>query len=152
MVLSNVEPLHKVDAKLPGLAVFAAIARENNIIWPLAPGEISISTGFFRDLLRFALERVQFDSNYYLRSYPDISEALEKGLFKSPHHHYVEFGYFENRLPFRIEVDEEFYFRSNPDIKASVSAGTIPSAQAHFERHGFKEGRLPREDWSLLAK
>jgi len=152
MALSNAEPLHKVSAELPGLIHFAAIKRQNNVIWPFAPGEISIHAGLFRDLLRIVLEHVQVDEPYYLRLYPDVAEALEKGLFTSPHHHYVEFGYFEDRLPFRIEVDEEFYFRVYPDIKEGVSAGAIPSAQAHFERNGYKEGRLPRESWSLLAR
>lgn len=147
----NVIPLHKVSAALPGLLNFGSIKREHNIIWPVISGEISVHTDFFRALLRLALEHVQVDERYYLRTYPDVGEAVEKGLFTSPRHHYIEFGYFEDRLPFRITVDEEFYFRANPDIKAGVDGGLIPSAQVHFERHGYNEGRLPREGWSLLA-
>ena len=72
-------------------------------------------------------------------------------MFESTQHHYVEFGYFENRLPFRIEVDEKFYLRTNPDIASAVNDGSIPLAQVHFEHSGYKEGRLPREGWSLFA-
>lgn len=138
---------------LPGLRNFGSIKRHENFIWPFLDNEtkISISTKIFRDLLRLVLEQVRVDERYYVRSYPDVSAALEKGLFTSPRHHYVEFGYFEDRFPFKIEVDEEFYFRSNPDIKANVDARLLPSAQVHFERHGYKEGRLPRENWSLLT-
>jgi len=121
------------------------------VVWPFVAPDISIPMGLFRDLLRHALEHVRVDERYYLRAYPDVSDALERGAFASPRHHYIEFGYFEDRFPFRIEVDEDFYFRTNPDIKASVDAGFIPSAQVHFERHGYKEGRLPRAGWSLLA-
>lgn len=136
----------------PALRHLAAITRENaKVIWPLPPGEIPIQAGLFRDLLRLAVQAVPVDENYYLRLYPDVGEALKSGLFASPRHHYVEFGFFENRMPFRIEIDEEFYLRSNPDVAAAVNAGRLPSAQVHFEQLGYKEGRLPREGWSLLA-
>jgi hypothetical protein len=148
---SKVTPLHKASAALPRLLNFASIKREHDIIWPAATDEIAIQTGLFRTLLRLALEHVRVDERYYLRTYPDVGEAVATGLFTSPRHHYVEFGYFEDRLPFRIEVNEEFYFRSYPDVKANVSLGYIPSAQVHFEQNGYKEGRLPREAWSLLT-
>jgi hypothetical protein len=143
--------VQKVDVAPPALINFGAVRRENNLIWPLAPGDVTIQAGLFRDLFRIALERVPVDERYYLRTYPDVGEAVEQGLFTSPRHHYIEFGYFEDRLPFRIKVDEDYYFRSNPDIKESVNSGFVPSAQVHFERYGYKEGRLPREGWSLLA-
>jgi hypothetical protein len=144
-------PEKKIDAAPPALINFSSIKRDNNIVWPLISGDVSIQTGLFRDLFRIALECVPVDERYYLRTYPDVREAMEDGLFTSPRHHFIEFGYFEDRLPFRIEVDEDYYFRSNPDIKESVNSGFIPSAQVHFERYGYKEGRLPREGWSLLA-
>ena len=136
---------------LPGLTSFGAIMRENDLIWPLAAGDISIKTDFFRDLLRIALGNVLVDDRYYCHLYPDVEKALEQGEFTSPRHHFVEFGYFEDRLPSRIEVDDEFYLRIYPDVEASLRIGLIPSAQAHFELSGYKEGRLPRENWSLLA-
>jgi hypothetical protein len=100
---------------------------------------------------RFAVEHIRFDDSYYLRTYPDVAEALANGRFRDAHHHYVEFGYFEDRLPCEVEVDAAFYFRAYPDIKDAVSGGAIPSAQVHFERYGYQEGRSPREDWPLLA-
>jgi hypothetical protein len=129
---------------------FGAIKRQQGLVWPLRSSEVSVPAGLFRDLLRFTLEHVRFDEGYYLRSYPDVAGALANGLFVDARHHYIEFGYFEDRLPFWVEVDETFYFRTYPDIEAEVRAGTIPSAQLHFERYGFHEGRLPREGWSLL--
>ena len=133
----------------PALRHLAAITRENaKVIWPLPPGEIPIQAGLFRDLLRLALEQnIQVDECYYLLTYPDVGEAVAKGLFTSSRHHYLEFGYFEDRLPFRVEVDDAFYFRPTRH-HGRGEAGTMPSAQVHFERHGYKEGRLPREGWS----
>jgi hypothetical protein len=145
------KPLPGVNATVPRLMSYSALRRESGFELFFVSDDAPLRSSLFRDLLRIALERVPFDEQYYLRLYPDVGEALEHGLFTSPRHHYVEFGYFEDRLPSRIEVDEEFYFQSNPDIKESVSSGFIPSAQIHFERYGYKEGRLPREGWSLLA-
>jgi hypothetical protein len=136
---------------LPRLVHFGSIKREHDLIWPMKSGEVSVSADLFRDLLRCALQGVRFDERYYLYSYADVVDAVADGLFTDARHHYIEFGYFEDRMPFRIEVDEPFYFRMYPDIEAEVSAGTMPSAQIHFERYGYKEGRLPRENWSLLT-
>jgi hypothetical protein len=147
----NVMAMRKFDPPLPGLVNFGALQRDRTLSWPPTSDQVHIDGDLLRSLLRLALEHVRVDESYYLRMYPDVVEALDKRLFMSPHHHYVTFGYFEDRLPYRIEVDEDFYFLSNPDIKAAVEAGLIPSAQAHFERHGYKEGRLPAENWSLLA-
>jgi hypothetical protein len=130
---------------------FGTLRRENSPAWLILSEEIVVKSNLFRSVLRLALEHVCVDERYYLRTYPDVQEALARDLFTGPRHHYLEFGYFEDRLPFQVEVDENFYFRSNPDIKASVDGGLIPSAQVHFERHGYKEGRLPREGWSLLT-
>ncbi len=149
--VSKVENLLKIGPALPALTSFSVIRRDSKLAWPPVSEQISINSNLLRDLLRLALEQVRVDERYYLRSYPDVGEALQRGAFTSPRHHYVEFGYFEDRLPFKIEVDEEFYFKENPDIRDSVIAGLIPSAQVHFERHGYKEGRLPSADWSLLA-
>lgn len=130
---------------------FGTIQREQGLIWPLTSGRVALSVDLFRDLLRCALERVRFDENHYLDLYPDVADALLHGRFVDARHHYVEFGYFEDRLPFPVEVDEIFYFQTYPDIEAEVSAGTMPSAQVHFELYGYKEGRLPRAGWSLSA-
>jgi hypothetical protein len=138
-------------AALPGFSNFAVMRRQHSLVWPAPFDKITIQAALFRALLRLALEHVPVDERYYLRRYPDVGEAIEEGAFESPRHHYIEFGYFEDRLPFGIDVDEDFYLRANPDIKSSVESGLIPSAQVHFERHGFCEGRLPREGWSLLS-
>jgi hypothetical protein len=151
VVESTPRPERDSNKSMLRLRRFGEIKREYGPIWPPTSTEATWPLSLVRDLLRFALEHVRFDERYYLRSNPDVAGALADGLFANAHNHYVEFGYFEDRLPFHVEVDNAFYYRAYPDIKACVDSGTIPSAQAHFERHGYKEGRLPRDDWSLFA-
>jgi len=147
------EPPSNLHGNVPRcrLVNFGTRQREQDFAWPLTSDHVSLSTGCFRELLCCAVERIRFDERFYPHLYPDVVDALAPGLFTDAHHHYVECGYFEDRLPFCVEVDDAYYFRIYADIAAEVSAGTMPSAQVHFELYGFKEGRLPREGWSLLA-
>lgn len=150
----SAEPGYPPNGTVPqcSLVNFGALRRDQGFAWPLTADRVSLSAGFFRDLLQCALERIRFDEHFYLHLYPDVVDAVALGRFTDAHHHYLEFGYFEDRLPFWVEVDDDFYFRTYPDIAAEVSAGTMPSAQVHFELYGYKEGRLPRNGWSLLAR
>lgn len=74
-----------------------------------------------------------FDSEWYLRTYPDVAEANV-----DPMNHYLLFGYKEGRNPNRF-FDTNFYLRSYPDIAASTINPFI-----HYIMHGAKEGRFPR--------
>jgi hypothetical protein len=150
-IMDQLTPPPRVDDVPFKLPNFSLLKQRQGVLWPLTSDRVSVSADLFKGLLRRVLETVQFDEHYYLYLYADVADAVAKGQFRSAHHHYLEFGYFEDRLPFRVEVDEAFYFWEYPDIEAEVAAGTLSSAQEHFERCGFREGRLPRENWSLLA-
>lgn len=87
----------------------------------------------------------------YREKYPDVEEGIRDGQFGSGKHHYVEFGYFEDRFPRHIEVDDGFYQTEYRDVAEHLVAGRLASSQEHFEFYGFKEGRLPRRDWRLIG-
>jgi len=106
----------------------------------------------FLDLLRKLLAQVDVDEEWYLESYGDVRDAVRAGQMKSARAHYLQAGYFENRLPRRIVVDEGWYLNEYPDVAEAIRSGAFFSAAQHFERNGFKEGRLPREGWSLLTQ
>lgn len=129
---------------------FGAIARAEGFVWPPSSDRVNLTAGLLKQLFRLIAQNLPFDEAYYLLNNPDVKEAIESGSFASARDHYVEFGFFEDRLPFAVSVDEDFYFLRNPDVKQKVIEGVFPSAQVHFEQFGFQEGRLPREGWSLL--
>ena len=95
------------------------------------------------ELIRHLLSQVVVDEQWYLAQYPDVAEAIAKGTKTSATQHFIDNGYFENRLLFLIPVNETWYFTNYPDVAASVRKGTESSAQAHFMRSGYREGRLP---------
>ena len=104
-----------------------------------------------QELLQTMLARVRVDEPWYLATYPDVAEAVQKGTLKSAHDHYIRSGYFENRLPSAIRVDENWYIATYPDVMTAIKSGHVKNGQQHFESNGFKEGRLPTAGWSLLG-
>jgi hypothetical protein len=118
-------------------------ARENTRVW--------LDMELVTALLRALANGITVDDAWYCERYPDVEDGIRKGEFKSAKHHYVQFGYFEDRLPQYFEVDDEFYGSAYPDIAGQLDAGGLPSSQEHFELYGFREGRLPWSEWRLIG-
>jgi hypothetical protein len=107
----------------------------------------------FLDILQAALRSsVNFDEKYYLNKYPDVLNAIKSKKIDSAEDHYVNTGYFESRLPYKIMVDEKYYFSQNPDVERAVKSGQVSSAQDHFENTGYLEGRVPFQGFSLIPR
>jgi len=96
-----------------------------------------------------ALMVKKFDEAWYLSKYPDVKEAVKRGAVPSGRQHYVQFGYYENRLPSAIVVNEKWYLETYPDVSEAIRAGIYKSGQAHFEQAGFREGRMPHATFQL---
>lgn len=99
----------------------------------------------FVKLVKLLLRGVEVDENWYLKTYPDVEEAIKVGTFRSAKHHFVEEGYFEGRRPGEMNFDEAWYVATYEDVAASIEIGEIHSAEEHFLMHGYTEGRLPSE-------
>jgi hypothetical protein len=93
-------------------------------------------------MIKLLLSGIDVNEEWYLRQYPDVGLAIRQGNTKSAKQHYIDNGYFENRLPFPVEVDDDWYKKEYPDVAESIREGT-DSAQEHFVRQGYKEGRMP---------
>jgi hypothetical protein len=108
--------------------------------------DIGVTTERLRNAIKLILRGIEVDEDWYLKQYPDVKEAISRGVFRSGKHHFVENGYFEGRRPYRVVVDEEWYGRAYPDVNEGLEFGEVSSFQEHFELYGEKEGRLPSED------
>jgi hypothetical protein len=108
-------------------------------------GELMVSCRYesLIQMLRQVIIGVEVDEAWYLGRYPDIAEAIQQGVVKSPRVHFVNDGYFEGRLPFPIHVDERYYLAQNAGVADYVRKGMLESGQQHFEENGYMEGRLP---------
>ena len=108
-------------------------------------GELTVSTGYaqFTQLIRTLLQGIEVDEAWYLRQYPDVAEAVDKGIVGSAKEHFLNDGYFEGRMPFPIKVDEKWYLEQNPGVAEYIARGELESAQQHFNDNGYREGRKP---------
>jgi hypothetical protein len=108
-------------------------------------GELRVNVSYedFVEIMRTMISGVEVDEAWYARAYEDIGNAVKAGKIRSSKQHFIDDGYFEGRLPFRIPVDERWYLAENPDVAESVRKGVVESAQDHFDRDGYREGRLP---------
>lgn len=92
-------------------------------------------------LLNLIPRQIPVDEAYYLASNPDVSKAVENGIVRSGTEHFIEHGYFEDRLPMAISIDEADYLSRYPDVREGVDEGRVASATAHWKDYGRFEGR-----------
>lgn len=110
---------------------------------------IEISEQKLKFLLKEMIETIEFDEEWYRRTYSDVADAVSDGIISSCHQHYIGSGYFENRFPRLILVDEKWYLQQYPDVQDGINDGRCHSAQHHFVTCGFREGRKPYSEWTL---
>lgn len=108
-------------------------------------GELRVSGSYeeFVNLVRRMIAGIEVDEKWYLERYPDIAEAIERGIVVSAQQHFASDGYFEGRQPFPIQVNERWYLTQNTGVADHVRQGQLKSGQQHFDENGYKEGRLP---------
>ena len=111
--------------------------------------QFRVERHFLIMLMSAKVASIKFDEAWYLARYPDVKDAVKRGVVPSAHDHYVVSGYYEHRMPCVIRVDEKWYLESYPDVAKAISAGVYKSGQAHFDTAGFREGRLPYANFHL---
>jgi hypothetical protein len=84
---------------------------------------------------------IPVDEEFYLATYEDVKEAIEKGVLKSGAQHFAEHGFFEDRLPMKVIVDEEDYLGRYPDVAKGIVDGAVASGTEHWLKYGRYEGR-----------
>jgi hypothetical protein len=120
-----------------------ASLKNQGLLVPENNTHFRVDRNFFISIMAKRLATIKFDEAWYLSKYPDVKEAVKRGLVPSGREHYVSHGYYEHRMPTAIHVNEKWYLESYPDVAEAIRAGIYKSAQAHFDQAGFREGRLP---------
>src|ERR1700733_8666711 len=110
---------------------------------------VQVREAQLHDLLRAMLTSIEVDERWYRNRYRDIDAAINSGKIESARAHYINVGYFENRIPRQFTVDPDWYLMTYSDVKHAIQESLIRTAQDHFENAGYKEGRKPYENWSL---
>jgi hypothetical protein len=139
-----------LPAKVSEMVMPWAVLLRHRLCRPNPNGQfVAVDVHFFADCLLPLLSTVRFDEAWYVQKYPDVRQAIAERRLSTPHDHYLRFGFYENRLPYRIAIDEAWYLRQNEDIRIALQKKLITSAQSHFEDIGFAEGRSPFLDFEF---
>ena len=128
-----------------GLMAYGALTRING----QKDRYVQVRESELHSILRLLMLSIDVDEAWYRGKYSDIAEAIDSGRVESGRAHYLDVGYFENRLPRKFVVDANWYMRAYPDVAEAIKRGVFSNPQEHFDDFGFKEGRLPYPDWSL---
>lgn len=87
----------------------------------------------------------EFDEEWYLSQNRDVSDNLATSDLETGLDHFINHGYFENRMPRPIEINWKLYLDLNPDVHKNLSAlegeSLKKSAIQHYIDHGYREGR-----------
>ncbi len=85
-----------------------------------------------------------FDPLWYLAKYPDVAEAIARGVWRCALHHYLT-----NDTPTAFdplpEFSESWYLARYPDIATAVERGDLRNGYRHFLLTGATELRSPSE-------
>jgi len=146
-------PTHLKDAVLHvHVPTYATLINRKLVVPSSRKPFVAVDEHFLAELLMPRLEKVQVDEQWYLETYPDVLDAIQRGVVPGAKAHYCQYGYFENRMPHRILVDEPWYLSEYPDVRDGVvDAKDFASGQEHFERLGYREGRFPYRGFELHA-
>lgn len=104
-------------------------------------GEVVYSQEAIDALFKIIARSIPVDANYYLTSHPDLAEASVRGELLSPVEHYVEHGFYEDRLPCRPYIEEAAYLARYPDVAQAIQQGAVASATDHWIEFGRFEER-----------
>lgn len=105
------------------------------------PADFIAAYAKLRPALIAQIDTANFDADWYVRLYPDVSVALASGCSTSAYDHYERVGFLAGRLGCPMPLDESWYTTHYKDISNALNRGTILSAKQHFRDHGFFEGR-----------
>jgi hypothetical protein len=120
-----------------------SLLKMQGLLTPEGNTHFRVERAFLISLMAKRLADMKFDEAWYLSKYPDVREAIKRGAIASGREHYIQFGYFENRMPIALLVNEKWYLDTYPDVAKAIKAGVYKSGQAHFDQAGFGEGRMP---------
>jgi hypothetical protein len=125
------------------IGTYAGLINQTILVPSADPNYIQVEKHFLINCMFRVLQNIRVDESWYLRAYPDVHEAISKGIVPDPKSHYCSFGFYEHRMPYRIVIDEPWYLAEYSDVRAAIARRHFASGQAHFDLDGFREGRIP---------
>jgi len=131
------------------VAPWISLRNEKRIVSSAKGSYVAVAWDLLHELLAIHISGIAVDEAWYLDANPDVAAAVRQGTLSGAAEHYVQSGYFEDRMPYCIVVDAAWYEEQYEDVKLAVANGSYGSAQEHFESVGYAEGRHPFPGFAL---
>jgi hypothetical protein len=131
------------------VSTFATLVNSGIVVPSSSADYFAVDKHFLTSCLGAQVRAIHLDEGWYLERYPDVAEAIASGAVADVRGHYTRYGYWENRMPYRILVDEPWYMQAYPDVAAAVAEQAFASGQEHFDLVGYQEGRFPHPNFEL---
>jgi hypothetical protein len=131
------------------VASWISLQNEGRVVLASKGTFTAVATDLLYEMMAAYISAIAVDEAWYLDANPDVAAAVRQGALSGAMEHYVQSGYFENRMPYGILVDEAWYRGQYEDVDQAVALGTFQSAQEHFETVGYAEGRHPYAGFAL---
>ncbi len=112
--------------------------------WEQGHETLTMSRTGFLALMQELLAFADFDEAWYLSTYKDVADAVGQKKFKSGRDHYLNYGYFEGRLPNAKGFDADYYAKQYADVVKAMKGSDPKKLLEHFISHGYAEGRQSR--------
>ena len=107
------------------METYAALLNLKVIVPSSKSNYVAVESDYWQNLLELRLSTIDVDETWYLSEYPDVAQAVKKGVVQSAAQHYYRSGYYEHRMPYQIEFDSEWYLKNYTDIAEAVRQGTF---------------------------
>ena len=137
--------------KLPPASFHAFLNNGSVLGWDRGHTTLTVNRAHLKQLISDLLNCVELDEGWYINAYPDVAAALAAGDILSARAHFINFGYFEGRLPSITFFDAAAYAEANPDVEARLGRND-EQLLSHFLKHGYSEGRPLRPQKARLSE
>jgi hypothetical protein len=131
------------------IATYAELINQKILVPGQQTGYVQVEAHFLISCMLPVVQQIKVDDDWYIQAYPDVQQAIQKGIVLDARYHYYHFGFYEHRMPYRIIVDEPWYQAQYSDVRAAIVSRHFVSAQEHYELEGFREGRVPYPNFRL---
>jgi hypothetical protein len=111
--------------------------------WEQGHETLTMSRSGFLALMQELLAFADFDEAWYLSTYKDVAAAVAQKQFKSARDHYLNYGYFEGRLPNARGFDAAYYAKQHADVVRAMKGSDPAKMLEQYLSHGYAEGRRP---------
>ena len=125
------------------MTTFATLVNQKILIPSSRTNYVAVEKSHLNDFMKPLLRMIHVDADWYIRTNPDVAQAIFDGVITTASDHYVTFGYYEHRMPYRIEVDADWYLAHTPTSRTRWRAAPSSPRRSITTSPGTRRAGCP---------